>query len=165
MKGSERFLSCSHLCWHPHSCLGLCLCHYIQQQQGATHVHEGYWQSLVNVPPATFWEPVLLPDTSDPYSLLRHQLKTLRSAPGVIMAEDCKTISCNFCTGVCCRTWIMWLLTSTEVSQPTSCCASSLQGSEPAGRKGLASCYEMGAGAVARAVRGCLSWPRAALGL
>lgn len=169
MKGSGCFLSHSHLCSHSqshsHSRLGLCLCSYIKQQQGAISAPEGYWQSLANVQPVTFWEPVLLPDISDPYSLLGHQLRTLRSAPGMITVEDCKTISCNFCTGACCHTWILWLLSSMEVSQLNSCCVSSLQGSEPSGRKGMASCYEMGAGAVVRAGRGCLSWPRGALGL
>lgn len=54
------------------------------------------WQSLANVQPATFWEPVLLPDTSDSYRLLRHQLRTLRSAPGMIMVEDQKNHQLQF---------------------------------------------------------------------
>lgn len=56
-KSSEHFLSHSHLCSCSHSQTHseLCLCHYIQQ--GATP--GGYWQSLANMRPATFWELVI----------------------------------------------------------------------------------------------------------
>lgn len=153
-KGSECFLPRSHQCLHSHSLLGLRLCHCMQQQQEAIHAPEGFWQRLAIVQPATYWESVLLPDTSDPYSLLGHQLRTLRSAPGIIMVEDCKTISCNFYIGVCCCALIMAPM---AVSHTNACWASPLQVSEPAGRKVMASCYEMGTEAVARAGRRCQS--------
>lgn len=47
---------------------------------------------------------------------------------------------------------------------PNSCHPLSPQGLEHAGRKGTASCYEIGAATVARAGTGCLSWPRGSLG-
>jgi len=65
MKGSEYFLPRSHLCSHSH--LGLCLCRYVQQQQGAIHVPKGYLQSLANVQLVSFQDPVLLLDIPDPY--------------------------------------------------------------------------------------------------
>lgn len=134
MKVSEWFLSPSHLCSHlhshSHSHLGLCLCLYIWQQKGAITVPKGYWQSLANVQPATFWRPVLLPDTSDPYSLLRHRLRTLRSASGMIMVEDQKNHQLQFWHW---RVWpylnlcLAWRSASQSHAVPNLCRGQSLQ--------------------------------------
>lgn len=94
MKGSEHFLSCSHQHLHSHShsynscCISACATVY--------NSNRDFWQRLANAQPETYWESVILPDTSDLYPLLGHHLRTFRSAPGMIIVEDCKTSAAIF---------------------------------------------------------------------